>query len=160
MNRNLLIKLGAIAALILLLMVPILMIDGMIEERQSLRDGVLEDIARSSSYSQKIVGPLLVVPYRKTVREWKTHDKTGERYLEESEVGGRLYFLPERLSVGGDIRTELRARGIYQARLFHSDSHLAGHFELPANFGVTEDLGDYRFGEPFVSVGISDIRGI
>ena len=31
MNRNLLIKLGAIAALILLLMVPILMIDGMIE---------------------------------------------------------------------------------------------------------------------------------
>ena len=160
MNRNLLIKLGAIAALILLLMVPILMIDGMIEERQSLRDGVLEDIARSSSYSQKIVGPLLVVPYRKTVREWKTRDKTGERYLEESEVGGRLYFLPERLSVGGDIRTELRARGIYQARLFHSDSHLAGHFELPANFGVTEDLGDYRFGEPFVSVGISDIRGI
>ena len=160
MNRNLLIKLGAIAALIFLLMIPILMIDGMIEERQSLRDGVLEDIARSSSYSQKITGPLLVVPYRKTVRQWKTHTKTGERYLEEGEASGRLYFLPERLALGGDISTELRARGIYQARLYHSNSRLAGHFALPANFGVTEDLGDYRFGEPFVSVGISDIRGI
>jgi inner membrane protein len=160
MNRNLLIKLGAIAALIILLMIPIIMIDGMIEERQELRDGVLEDIARSSSHSQKITGPLLVVPYRKTVREWKTHDKTGERYLEESEVSGRVYFLPERLAVGGEIGTELRARGIYQARLFHSNSRLSGHFEVPANFGVTEDLGDFRFGEPFVSVGISDIRGI
>ena len=70
MNRNLLIKLGAIAALILLLMVPILMIDGMIEERQSLRDGVLEDIARSSSYSQQLTGPVMVVPYRKVVRTW------------------------------------------------------------------------------------------
>lgn len=160
MNRNLLIKLGAIAVLIILLMVPIIMIDGMIEERQSLRDGVLEDIARSSSHSQKITGPLLVVPYRKAVREWKTHAKTGERYLEEREVSGRVYFLPERLAVAGDIGTELRARGIYQARLFHSNSRLSGHFEVPANFGVTEDLDDYRFGDPFVSVGISDIRGI
>jgi inner membrane protein len=160
MNRNLLIKLGVIAALILLLMIPILMIDGMIEERQSLRDGVLDDIARSSSHSQKITGPLLVVPFRKTVREWKTHAKTGQRYLEEREEGGRLYFLPERLAIRGEIGTELRARGIYEARLFHSDSRLAGHFELPAHYGIVEDLADYRFGQPFVSVGISDIRGI
>lgn len=160
MNRNLLIRLGVIGILIILLMIPLIMIDGMIEERQSLRDGVLEDIARSSSHSQKITGPLLVVPYRKTLRDWKTHAKTGERYLEERETSGRLYFLPERLAVHGRISTELRARGIYQARLFHGASQFSGHFEVPANFGVSEDLDDYRFGEPFVSIGISDIRGI
>ena len=160
MNRNLLIKLGAIGALIILLMIPIVMIDGMVEERQSLRDEVLRDIARSSSHSQTITGPLLVVPYRKTLREWKTHPTSGERYLEQSERSGRLYFLPEYFAVGGTVTTELRSRGIYQARLFHSNSRLAGHFEVPANFGIREDVGDYRFGEPFVSVGISDIRGI
>ena len=160
MNRNLLIKLGAIGLLIILLMIPILMIDGMVEERQSLRDEVLRDIARSSSHSQTVTGPLLVVPYRKTLREWKTHAQSGERYLEESERSGRLYFLPERFTLGGTVTTELRSRGIYQARLFHSNSRLAGHFEVPANFGIREDVGDYRFGEPFVSVGISDIRGI
>src|SRR5690606_2112560 len=101
-----------------------------------------------------------VVPYRKTVRQWKTHEKSGERYLEESEVSGRLYFLPEQLEIHGRIGTELRSRGIYQARLFHGDSRLSGHFQVPANFGVSEDPGDYRFAEPFVSVGISDIRGI
>ncbi len=160
MNRNLLLKLGAIAVLIVLLMVPILMIDGMIGERQTLRDGVLEDIARSSSYSQKITGPLLVVPYRKTLREWKTHAKTGRRYLEEREQRGRLYFLPERFALRGAVGTERRARGIYQARLYHSANQISGHFELPAQFGIREELADYRFEQPFIAVGISDIRGI
>ncbi len=68
MNKNLTIKLGAIALLILLLLIPLLMIDGIIDDRQQLRDGVLEDIARSSSYSQQLSGPVMVVPYRKVVR--------------------------------------------------------------------------------------------
>ena len=79
MNRNLAIKLGVIALLMLLLMIPLLMIGGMVSDRQHLRDGVLADIARSSSGEQHLTGPILVVPYRKTVREWKTHEKTGER---------------------------------------------------------------------------------
>lgn len=160
MNRNLLIKLAVIGALILLLMIPIIMINGMVEERQSLRDSVLQDIARSSSYSQTITGPLLVVPYRKTERVWKTHSQTGERYQEQHERAGRLYFLPEHFALGGTVSTELRARGIYQARLFHSHNRLTGHFQVPANFGVTDELADYQFAEPFISVGISDIRGI
>jgi len=76
MNKNLTIKLGAIALLILLLLIPLLMIDGIIDDRQQRRDGVLEDIARSSSYSQQISGPVMVVPYRKVIRTWKTREKT------------------------------------------------------------------------------------
>ena len=34
-----------------------------------------EDIARSSSYSQRLSGPVMVVPYRKTVRDWKLNEK-------------------------------------------------------------------------------------
>ena len=39
MNRSLAIKLGAIALLILLLLIPLLMIGGVISDRQQLRDG-------------------------------------------------------------------------------------------------------------------------
>ena len=70
MNRSLLFKLGAIALLMLVLLIPLLMINGIIGDRQYTRDTVLEDIARSSSYSQRLTGPVMVVPYRKTVREW------------------------------------------------------------------------------------------
>ena len=112
MNKNLTIKLGAIALLILLLLIPLLMIDGIIDDRQQLRDGVLEDIARSSSYSQQLSGPVMVVPYRKVVRTWKTNEKTSQRYEELGEERGRLYFLPERFELDGQVQTELRARGI------------------------------------------------
>ena len=56
MNRSLLFKLGAIALLILLLLIPLLMINGLIADRQYTRDSVLMDIARSSSYSQRLEG--------------------------------------------------------------------------------------------------------
>lgn len=160
MNRSLTIKLGAIALLILLLLIPLLMIDGVIDERQQLRDGVLEDIARSSSYSQQVSGPVMVVPYRKVVRTWKTNEKTNKRYQEIGEERGRLYFLPERFELDGQVQTELRKRGIYEARLFHADNRINGHFSLPAQLGIKEDFADYQFDAPFLAVGISDIRGI
>ena len=160
MNRNLTFKLGAIALLILLLLIPLLMIDGIIDDRQQRRDGVLEDIARSSSYSQQISGPVMVVPYRKVMRNWKTREKNGEQYLELSEERGRLYFLPERFELDGQVQTERRARGIYEARLFHADNRISGHFSLPAQLGITEDFSDYHFDAPFLAIGISDIRGI
>lgn len=160
MNRSLAMKLGMIALLILLLLIPLLMIGGLISERQAQRDGVLDDIARSSSYSQHVSGPLVVVPYRKTVRVWKTREKTDERYLETGQERGSLYFLPERFELDGKVRTELRARGIYEARLFHADSKIKGHFELPEKFGLEDGFEDYSFDRPFLAVGISDVRGI
>ncbi|MFP3676113.1 cell envelope integrity protein CreD [Pseudomonas sp. SIMBA_041] len=160
MNRSLTLKLGAIALLILLLLIPLLMINGLIQDRQQRRDGVLEDIARSASFSQQLSGPLMVVPYRKVVRTWKLNEKTNQRYQDIGEERGRLYFLPERFELDGQIQTELRSRGIYEARLFHAENHISGHFSVPAQWGIKEDFADYRFDQPFLAVGISDIRGI
>ncbi len=101
-----------------------------------------------------------MLPYIKTTHEWKTNEKTGERYSEKRQRRGRLYFLPERFVLEGAVGTELRARGIYEARLYRSDSQVSGQFRLPARLGLGDDLGFYRFEKPFLSVGISDIRGI
>ncbi|MHA6495042.1 cell envelope integrity protein CreD [Pseudomonas borbori] len=160
MSRTLGFKLGAIVLLIMLLLIPLMKIGGLVSERQYLREGVLQDIARSSSYRQQITGPILVMPYTKVWNEWKTHDKTGERYMEERQSRGRLYFLPERFVLNGKVGTELRARGIYKALLYRSDNQINGTFKLPARLGLGEDLGLYRFDKPFLSVGISDVRGI
>jgi len=117
MNRSLTLKLGAIALLILLLLIPLLMINGVIQDRQQLRDVVLEDIARSSSYSQQLSGPIMVVPYRKVVRTWKTNEKTNKRYQEIGEERGQLYFLPERFELDGKVQVALGRRGEAAAAL-------------------------------------------
>ncbi|MBU1329732.1 MAG: cell envelope integrity protein CreD [Gammaproteobacteria bacterium] len=160
MGRILGFKLGAIALLILLLLVPLTMIDGLVSERQYQRAEVLQDIARSSSYRQQLTGPILVMPYTKVWHLWKTHPKSGERYMEEQRTSGRLYFLPERFVLNGQVATEERARGIYKALLYRSDNQISGAFKLPARLGLGDDLGLYQFERPFLSVGISDIRGI
>ncbi|HEY0288720.1 MAG TPA: cell envelope integrity protein CreD [Pseudomonas sp.] len=153
-------KLGMIALLILLLMIALMMISGLISDRQNQRDGVLEGIARSSSYSQQLSGPILIVPYRKAIHIWKLNAQTQERYQETIEERGRLYFLPERFELDGKVQTEVRSRGIYEARLYHADNHISGHFVLPEHFGLGDDFADYQFDEPFMAVGISDVRGI
>ncbi|QYX46773.1 cell envelope integrity protein CreD [Pseudomonas tussilaginis] len=158
MNRTLSVKLGAIAFLIVLLLIPLLMISGLIGERQELRDNVVENIAQSASFSQQISGPMLVVPYRKTERRWKTEE--GKTFKETKQVSGYLYFLPETFELKAGIDTELRSRGIYQTRLFHANNHISGQFKVPANWGITQDFEDYRFDPAFLAVGISDIRGI
>jgi len=158
MNRTLSLKLGTIALLIVLLLIPLLMIGGLIGERQQLRDNVVQDIAQSASFSQQVSGPVLVVPYRKIERRWKTED--GHTFQEAKQVSGHLYFLPETFELKSGIDTELRSRGIYQARLFHADNHISGQFKVPANWGISENLEDYRFEPAFLAVGISDIRGI
>ena len=82
------------------------------------------------------------------------------RVLQEREQRGELYFLPDRFALDGQMRTELRYRGIYQARLYHVDNKVAGYFQVPAHYGIEEDLEDYQFETPFLAMGISDIRGI
>ncbi|TRX75134.1 cell envelope integrity protein CreD [Pseudomonas mangiferae] len=160
MIRTLGFKAGAIALLILLLMIPLTMIDGLVTERQRLRDGVLTDIARSSSYAQQLNGPLLVVPYRKRLTVWNTRED-GSRYAQEQEVAGRLYLLPERFAVDGRLTTEARYRGIYQARLYHGVNRFSGQFAVPERFGLSEaEFPDYAFEAPFLALGVSDIRGI
>ncbi|MFP8913307.1 inner membrane CreD family protein, partial [Pseudomonas aeruginosa] len=156
MNRTLAYKLGAIALLILLLLIPLLMIDGLIRDRQEVRDGVLQDIARSSSYSQRLTGPLLVVPYRRTVREWVTEEKTEKRVLQEREQRGELYFLPDRFALDGQMRTELRYRCIYHARLSHGNTKFAAYFQVPAPSAIEYHLEDYQSTHPFLAQVVSE----
>ncbi|KAF1051871.1 MAG: Inner membrane protein CreD [Stenotrophomonas maltophilia] len=159
MNRTLAIKLGAIALLILLLLIPLLMIGGLVGDRQANRNDVVQDIARSSAYEQRVTGPLVVVPYERTEREWQ-REKDKARVLVTSTVKGTLYFLPDSFLLDGQMTTELRHRGIYEARLYHMNGRISGRFVLPANYGITDKVDDYRFGQPYLAVGLSDVRGI
>jgi inner membrane protein len=158
-DRSLAFKLGAIGLLVALLILALSTIGRLVVERQARRDGVIQDIARSSSGEQLLTGPILIVPYEKTVREWRENDR-GERHVEEHEVSGQLHLLPESFRLEGDMRTELRARGIYQARLYHARLRIRAEFGVPLHYGVSTDLAAYRFGQPFIALGLSDIRGI
>ena len=160
MNRLLpLLKLGFILFLTLLLLVPMLRIRGLIHERQQLRDQVLADVARSDAGPQTLTGPILVVPYQRTVHEQVAGN--GDRPVTVAkEVQGELRLLPALMNLTGRLGTEERRRGIYKARVYRAETQLTGHFDVPANYGITDDAASYTFGPARLVLGISDIRGI
>ena len=153
------IKIGAILFLTLLLMLPMGRIRELIRERQGLRDQVLEQVARSEAYAQTITGPIMIVPYTRTVRVQEL-DRDQRPVTVMREVSGELRLLPEALDVDGTLKTGQRQRGIYRARIYQADTRLAGQIQIPVNYGITEDAESYRFGSPHLALGISDIRGI
>jgi inner membrane protein len=160
MRHSLGLKLGAIGALSGVLLLGLLWIGSIVTERQARRDTVVKDIAASSSLAQRLEGPILVVPYEKTVREWKVDRVSGDRHAEERQVSGQILLLPEVFQLDGAIPTELRARGIYEARLYHANMRIQANFQIPPHYGVGADVASYRFGQPSIALGISDIRGI
>ena len=154
-----LLKIAAILFLTVLLLLPMERIRGLIRERQALRDQVIEEVARSDAYAQTLAGPLLIVPFTRTLREQEP-GRDGQLVTVTREVSGELRLLPATLEVDGTLATEERQRGIYRARVYRADTRLQGVIDIPADYGVSEDAASYRFGAPHLALGISDIRGI
>jgi inner membrane protein len=149
-----------VGLVVVLLLAALARIGWLVRERQAVRDQVVQDIARSSSFAQQLVGPLVVVPYRHTITTTDTDERSGRVTSSHRVEDSQLYFLPEKFNLNGQLTTEIRERGIYQARLYSANNLITGYVELAANFGISTDLANYQFGEPFMAVGLSDIRGI
>ncbi len=160
MNYRLFFKLGAIFFVALLLLLPVARIRELVSEREQTRDAVVADMARSTGYGQTITGPLLVVPYTRTVRSWSEEREGEPPRPVDTVVAGQLTFLPADFELSGTLEVAERERGIYRARLFDADTRITGAFELKPSYGITTNLADYSFGPPHLALGIGDIRGI
>lgn len=159
MERSLGLKLGAIVVLVVMLLVGLLWIGSIVTERQARRDQVVKDIAESSSQAQRLAGPILVVPYEETIQDWRDDPNTG-RHAITRQVSGQVLILPEMFRLEGEMPTERRSRGIYEARLYHANLKVHATFEIPPHYGIQDNLTAYRFGQPSIALGLTDIRGI
>ncbi|MGB5718135.1 MAG: cell envelope integrity protein CreD [Gammaproteobacteria bacterium] len=161
MKNKFLVKLVVIGALMLGLMVPLAMIEGVVSERSAYRNQAKSSIAASWTGEQKFLGPLLVVPYSEK-QSRKVWDKNLEDYRQEVYyLDRRLLILPEALEIDADVATEERSRGIYAIPVYNSALAVRGAFN---NRKVLEllkqDNISIAWNEAFVSLIVSDIRGI
>ncbi|MDH4186634.1 MAG: cell envelope integrity protein CreD [Nitrospira sp.] len=153
-------KAGVIGFVIVVLLIPLFMIQGVVSERQGLRDGVIRDIARSSSEPQRFLGPILVVPYRERVEESSKDEKTGEVTIKIRYKDRVVSLLPTQLRIDNNVTTEERYRGIHKALLYTSAMAVSGTFSVPEFFGLAQKKGNIEWKQAYVVLGIQDIRGI
>ena len=161
MNKKFTFKIATIIGLTLLLMIPLSMIEGLVSERSMFRNSVKTDIALSWTGTQKFLGPVLIVPYveRYTKKEW---DKNLKEYKHNVYYRDRqIYLLPEQLVIYSDITTEQRTRGIYSIPVYASDMLVEGTFDNQKLVALYKKKGsNVRWKQPYVSMLVSDIRGI
>jgi inner membrane protein len=164
MQRALLWKLSTVVILCLLALIPLAMVRGIIAERQSLRDGVIRSFETETVGSQTLKGPVLVIPFRRTVTETSEERASSQAAAVEIKrrktVDGRLFFLPETLEIDGNAGVQERRRGIYTAQAYSANLKLAGRFELPAHLGVDADHEQIVWGRPELGFGVGDPRGL
>ena len=163
MQKSLLWKIALIGLVVVLLQIPVEMIRGLVAERKQARDGVVADIARGSSDAQRIVGPILYVPWTRRVEETTTvTDEAGRiRTSRKDKVeSGQVAFLPELLLVEGTIDLQEKHRSLYKAHVYTLRTVLRGSFVLPSDFGVPAGSGTLVWGRAMLVIGIQDTRGI
>jgi len=145
------IKLLSIGILILLLLIPASMITSLIQEREFTREAAIDEVSNKWSREQFICGPVLTVPYKK-YRE----DSEGKL----KEITEYAHFLPNSLNVNGEVKPEQRYRGIYEVVVYNAQLAYEGQFARPdfSDWDIPQE--DILWKDAFVSVGISDMRGI
>ncbi|TGE83842.1 cell envelope integrity protein CreD [Pseudoalteromonas sp. KS88] len=139
-------KLIIIIGLIVLLLIPIFMIQNLIDERSELQQQVQPDIAKSSSDEQQVIGPFIHAQYLETVT---VDGKTSEQLM-------NMTLLPESLNVSSNLATFEKYRGIYKALLYRSQNQFEGRFKTSA----LAVLADKKIKRLNLILAISDIRGI
>ncbi|PZP49893.1 MAG: cell envelope integrity protein CreD [Pseudopedobacter saltans] len=140
-----------IGFLILLMLIPSFFVQNLVHERATRKDEVVAEVSKKWGNTQTIYGPLLVIPYMKTVplADNKTKD-----------IKDFIYYLPESLQVSGDAQAESRHRSIYDVTLYKTNIHINGKYSpnLLANSGV--DSQKILWKEAYLQLGLSDIKGL
>lgn len=160
MHKPFLLKVVGIFSLIILMAWAISYINGIILERQQRNEQVKYDIAKSFAGEQTMIGPILVVPYSE---EYLTSTiENGVSKTEQKREMHTAYFMPEQLEVSGGFSNEYKKLGIYKALMYQLGGQVKGKFNLPANLGITptQPNGKLTFQPAYISLGISDPRGI
>jgi inner membrane protein len=155
-------KVLVIGALTLLLLIPLLMLRGLVTERQQRAAEVRAEIAGSSSREQRVVGPLLRVQIEEVVRVRRKVTENGvvRDAVEQVRRSALQVIAPEKLSMRNTLRTETRHRGLFSAMLYHDAVELGADFVWPTPPVLDEDRLAWKIVAADFVLGLGDNRGI
>ena len=137
-------KILLMAALSLLLLIPLSLIRELIRERQGNADETLREVSGSWGWEQTLSGPQVQLFRERTEQEKKEKNEDGL-------VSMTIY--PDRLSYDVDTRTQNLHRAIYEIMVYTADITASGVFLFP------EQCREYGVKTVF-SLGLNDLRGI
>lgn len=147
-------KFFLIAFLILMLLIPLLIVAGLVSEREGRSREVRADVARTWGGMQQLTGPYLVVPYSVRI-EIQEGDKVIQRLQER-----RAVFLPEELDVTGDTTSGVLHRSIFDVNVYTARLKITGRFAVPDVADVDANALTVRWQDATFALALNDVSGL
>jgi inner membrane protein len=112
-----------LAFLVLILLIPLTMVGGIIDERSRTADSAEADIMKAWGSELVAAGPVIAIPGTRTetIRD-KDHTSIIEKPF-------KLIVVPQKLNISTNFKTEIRKRGIFSVPLFYGDLAFSGTFD-------------------------------
>lgn len=135
--------------LILVMMIPALMVQDLVEERKNRQQDVIAEVSSKWADAQTLTGPYLLVPYSQTLDAGDGKTTVVEK---------TMVILPEILEVTGQVEPQFKRRGIFDVALYRGDLNLKGHFLLKE--AVPASGENIQWEKAKLCLGLTDTRGI
>lgn len=150
-------KMAMVVVLTLAILIPLQLVRGVIHDRQQYREAAVRDVAAGFGGRQVLAGPVLVVPYEERVLE-TTQDEDGGVRRTLRRKTGQWTFFPETLAIDGELKPDVRRRGLHQVRVYEWSGSAQAHFD--ATVPADSDDVQRSIGQPWLSLGIADVGGL
>ena len=138
-RNHFIIKFGIIGLLALLLLIPVAFIQNIIWEREQLKSTTQLNIQAMWGSNQKIVTPILVIPFKETLIDEKQKATVIER---------DLFLSGEKVNIDCKVTSEKRQKGIFSTIVYTDINTISGNFDIskiPNDSKYTYDFNNARF---------------
>ncbi len=155
-KTNVYLKLGVIAFLVLILLIPTSIVRSLIKERENTQLLAISEVSEKWGNGQEITGPFISIPYDKYLKKYSKKDSTSTVV----RVREYIHLLPKNLNIKGNISPEKKYRGIYEVVVYDSKVKVSGNFS-EIDLSVLDIISDnIHFDKATLNIGISDLKGI
>jgi inner membrane protein len=143
------------AVLLLIMLVPLSMVEGVVAERAATKAQVVEEIGAQWGPAQIISGPALVVPYEVSRVEVADNGESKTTFETRYAV-----FTPDALRIAAKSDVEKRYKSIYEVLVYGADLAISGKFAAPdfATLGVTPT--QIKWDAASLVLGLSGVRAV
>jgi inner membrane protein len=141
-------KLIVVCGLALMMTIPALFIEGLVEDRTSRAADVVKEIGAHVGGQQSFLGPTLVIPYNipaETKSDFVKH--------------GMYIVFPARASADVKTSTEERRRSLFKVPVFQADLKFDAAFDLTGVPAAAPQGAVLDWSRAEIVVGVSDARG-
>lgn len=147
-------KFFLIAILTVAMAVPLFFIQLALSDREERAAGANADVARGWGGSQTVAGPVLILPYTRTVDSVVAGDQV------RNTTRFTAMLLPENLTIDVQAPPGTRSRGIFEVPVYRAGIKMHATFDKQAMAAVLPQGATPLWNEARIAIRVSDSHGL